>query len=145
MPGSAIDKDAVNVRQHFHKTAHQFDSIYSGKKSTVARALDRLLRWDMQKRLEMTIAGCQPAEGKRILDVGCGTGRFCLPLAQQGAAQVIGIDFAENMIAEAQRLSRAANLDRVCQFQCCDILDYQDDTKFDHVLAIGLFDYIKDG
>jgi SAM-dependent methyltransferase len=36
-------------------------------------------------------------EGKTILDIGCGTGVYTLPLAQR-ALQVVGLDFSEGMI-----------------------------------------------
>jgi len=145
MPGSSLDKDAHEVRAHFHKTAKQFDAIYNGRKSILAKWLDNLLRWDMYKRLEMTLDACKPIEGKQILDIGCGTGRFCIPLAQQGAGLVVGIDFAENMISEARKLSEGAGVGAICRYEFCDFLEFDEASKFDHVLAIGLFDYIKDG
>src|SRR5687768_6025171 len=39
---------------------------------------------------------------QRVLDVGCGTGRHALWLANAGA-NVTAIDFSEGMLAEAQR------------------------------------------
>jgi len=38
--------------------------------------------------------------GERVLDMGCGTGRFTVPLAQRGA-QVTGLDLSEAMLAVA--------------------------------------------
>ena len=40
--------------------------------------------------------------GDPILELGCGTGRVSIPLAQAGH-QVTGIDMAEDMLAEAER------------------------------------------
>jgi SAM-dependent methyltransferase len=45
------------------------------------------------------LAGAPPA---RILDVGCGSGRFAIPLAAQGY-DVVGIDTAPGMLAAARR------------------------------------------
>ena len=40
--------------------------------------------------------------GKRVLDLGCGYGWHCKFAAEQGAAQVLGIDLSERMIREAE-------------------------------------------
>ena len=49
---------------------------------------------------------CLSIKGARILDIGCGTGAFALPLALRGAS-VTALDISENMLqrltAEAQR------------------------------------------
>jgi ubiquinone/menaquinone biosynthesis C-methylase UbiE len=43
-----------------------------------------------------------PSEIRRVLDVGCGTGRFSTRLAQEFEAEVIGVDPAETMLAKAR-------------------------------------------
>ena len=40
-------------------------------------------------------------EGKRALDLGCGTGRWLAWLLAQGAASGVGVDFSANMLAVA--------------------------------------------
>jgi ubiquinone/menaquinone biosynthesis C-methylase UbiE len=40
--------------------------------------------------------------GKKVLDLGCGTGRHSLRLAAAGA-MVVGVDFSEGMLEEARR------------------------------------------
>ncbi|WP_066557272.1 bifunctional 2-polyprenyl-6-hydroxyphenol methylase/3-demethylubiquinol 3-O-methyltransferase UbiG [Croceicoccus bisphenolivorans] len=47
------------------------------------------------------VAGRKPLEGKRALDVGCGAGLLCEPLARLGAA-VTGVDAAHENIAAAR-------------------------------------------
>jgi 2-polyprenyl-3-methyl-5-hydroxy-6-metoxy-1,4-benzoquinol methylase len=39
--------------------------------------------------------------GKRVLDLGCGFGAFCRFASAGGAAEVVGIDLSEKMLAEA--------------------------------------------
>ncbi len=48
--------------------------------------------------------------GKRVLDVGCGTGRWSLHLARQGA-QVTGVDPCPEMLAKARRSAEDQGLD----------------------------------
>jgi ubiquinone/menaquinone biosynthesis C-methylase UbiE len=132
------------VQQHFQRGVDHFDSIYTGQKSSLGRRLDQWLRWDMTERLRLALDACHPLEGRSVLDAGCGTGRFCLPLAKAGAGQVVGIDFAPAMIARAQVLTREQGLDGVCRFLVTDIMAFRPPDPFDYVLAIGLFDYIQD-
>jgi len=139
-----MSQESEQVQRHFHRTAAEFDSIYSGKKSWLAKFLDKRFRWDMQARMEMTLEACQPVEGKTVIDLGCGTGRFCFPLAEQGAVKVVGIDFAASMIEEAIRLAGEKGLTDRCSFGCTDILDINTDEKYDFVIAIGLFDYFQE-
>lgn len=41
-------------------------------------------------------------QSRRVLDLGCGYGWFCRWAREQGAAQVLGIDVSENMLARAR-------------------------------------------
>ena len=50
------------------------------------------------------LAACGDVTGKRILDSGCGEGRFCRMLASRGAKRVLGIDACAPMIAAAREL-----------------------------------------
>ncbi len=43
--------------------------------------------------------------GKRVVDLGCGFGWFCRWAAEQSAADVLGLDLSENMLARARRES----------------------------------------
>lgn len=42
-------------------------------------------------------------EGRKVLDLACGTGYYSRLLKQWGAAEVMGVDVSEAMIAEARR------------------------------------------
>lgn len=42
-------------------------------------------------------------KGKRVLDLGCGFGATCKKNAEMGAAEVVGIDLSERMLAVAER------------------------------------------
>jgi ubiquinone/menaquinone biosynthesis C-methylase UbiE len=131
------------VREHFHQTAAEFDSIYSGAKGPLRRWLDRLLRWDMYERFRRTVAECSEP-GLAVLDVGCGTGRFSVAAAKAGAREVVGLDFAENMLEIARQLAEKEGVVEQCRFLDADFMDQKFDRQFDLTLAIGLFDYVAD-
>lgn len=54
-------------------------------------------------------------QGKTVLDLGCGYGWHCAFAARQGAAQVLGLDLSQKMIAEAKKRNAADQIAyRVC-------------------------------
>lgn len=54
---------------------------------------------------------------RRVVDLGCGYGWFCRWARQQGAAQILGIDVSEKMLARA----RAAASDPAIDYRCADM------------------------
>jgi magnesium protoporphyrin O-methyltransferase len=139
-----MNPEIDRVRRYFERTAERFDSIYTGRKSAFSRKLDQWLRWDMQERMKLTLQACRPIEGKTVLDAGCGTGRFCFPLAQSGAGRVVGVDFAPSMIERARVTASELKLEDCCEFICADLMQLSIEETFDYVIAVGLFDYIRE-
>lgn len=76
-------------------------------------------------------ASSSPLKGLRILDVGCGGGLLCEPLARLGA-NVTGIDPIEENISVAK--NHADAMDLSIDYRACTIEDLTKD--------IGLFDVI---
>jgi len=132
------------VTKHFDMTAGEFDSIYTGAgKGFLGRLLDRALRQDMYDRFRLAIEACGDAKGRTVLEVGCGTGRFVIALAERGA-HVVGLDPAPAMLAIASDLARKQGVAERCEFVEGDLDHYETDRRFDFVLGIGLFDYLAD-
>ena len=133
------------VRDHFHEDAERFDAIYGEKKSLFHRFIDNYWRGVVQKRLELNVEKLAPLAGKKILDVGCGSGRFCIAFAQSGATKVIGIDFAPAMIEIAKKLANEAGVGDVCEFIVGGFPDAIDEREapFDACTGNGFFDYIE--
>jgi SAM-dependent methyltransferase len=50
-------------------------------------------------------------QGKQIIDLGCGYGWFCRWAQQQGAAQVLGLDVSEKMLARAREMTEGSEID----------------------------------
>jgi ubiquinone/menaquinone biosynthesis C-methylase UbiE len=146
MARSTTDNVGEKVRIHFDDDAERFDSIYRSKKGFVARFIDDFWRGVVQKRLEINIEKLQPIRGKRILDVGCGSGRFCLAFAKEGASKVVGVDFAKLMIDIAEELAKEQDVSDICEFRVGAFPDIMDDSdgRFDASTANGFFDYIED-
>ena len=140
-----MKKDNITqVAQYWNRIAPHFDDIYTGRKSAIARVLDRCLRNDMFRRFDWVMETSGDLLGAKICDVGCGSGRFVTALAKKGAAQVTGVDIAPNMLAMARKLSAEKEVAGVCRFIQSDVLDWRTEDQFDLVIAIGFWDYITD-
>jgi SAM-dependent methyltransferase len=77
---------------------------------------------------EYVLAGCADVRGKRVLDCGCGEGRFCRKLLGLGASYVLGVDSCEPMIEAALEL-RSEGDDYV--LADAQDLGFLDDRSFD--------------
>ncbi len=64
-------------------------------------------KWD---RLAHAI---DPLEGRRVLDVGCGSGYHCWRMKGAGAAEVIGIDPTPLFVLQFKAIQRYLNIDTV--------------------------------
>jgi predicted RNA methylase len=132
------------VAKYWNDVAHDFDSIYTGQKSGVARAMDRWLRRDMYQRFDWVMRKSGDVRGKTIADVGCGSGRFVAELAKRGASRLVGIDVAPNMLDLARKLVKQEGVADRCEFVHTDVLNWTRDDVFDETIAIGFWDYIAD-
>ena len=133
------------VRDHFHDDAERFDAIYGEKKGLIQQFIDDYWRGVVQKRLELNVEKLQPFAGKKILDVGCGSGRFCIAFAQNGAEKVIGVDFARGMIEIADKLATEAGVADRCEFVVGGFPEAIDESEgpFDACTGNGFFDYVE--
>jgi 2-polyprenyl-3-methyl-5-hydroxy-6-metoxy-1,4-benzoquinol methylase len=98
----------------------------------------------MRLRYEKSIEGCEPVQGKSVLDIGCGPGHYSITLAQRGASRVVGIDFAEGMLKLATEHARKAGVGDRCTFKVADFYQYPADEMFDYVIVMGFMDYMPD-
>ena len=81
--------------------------------------------------------------GTRVLDVGCGVGRWSLMLASRGAL-VTGVDLSGAMIAAAERRATAAGVSHRCRFLVQDAATLAAGGAFDVVLAVTMLQHILD-
>jgi len=79
--------------------------------------------------------------GFRVLDLGCGAGQLTLHLAEAGAAEVVGIDLSERMLADAQRLRSHPNV--TYRRAAMEDLDFPPD-RFELVVSSLAFHYVAE-
>ena len=89
-----------------------------------------------------TTALIPDVNGKRVLDAGCGTGRYTEWLLDQEATAVVGVDVSEEMLERAtERLGERA------EFRKASLgapLDFATDDEFDGVVSSLVLDYVED-
>jgi 2-polyprenyl-3-methyl-5-hydroxy-6-metoxy-1,4-benzoquinol methylase len=128
----------------FDGYAKDFNAIYGNDNTLINAVVNKMFRQSMVLRYEKSIAGCQPIQGKTVIDIGCGPGHYSVALAEQGAARVLGVDFAPGMIDIARRQAERANVTDRCTFTLGDFLDVTGDEKFDYAIVMGFMDYVED-
>ena len=134
---------AEAVRRHFDGEAARFDAIYDTEKGVAQRCLDALFRGVVRQRFALTFARCGEVAGQRVLDVGCGSGRYAVEFARRGA-RVTGLDMAPAMLDMARAAAAEAGVGGRCRFEAGDFLQWPAPHGFDICLGIGLFDYVSE-
>ncbi|KKW19671.1 MAG: 2-polyprenyl-3-methyl-5-hydroxy-6-metoxy-1, 4-benzoquinol methylase [Parcubacteria group bacterium GW2011_GWA2_51_10] len=79
-------------------------------------------------------------KGKRVLDVGCGTGLFVFEVAKRGA-KTVGVDYSSEAIVVAKKDHTSPNI----EFRCENIFRSKTlKEKFDVVVSLGTLEHLDD-
>ncbi len=120
---------------------YQADNVaeeYDDKRfSRGGRLIDR-----REKRALLEAVG--PVEGREVLEIACGTGRFTTMLARRGA-DVVGLDISAAMLQQGREKARRAGVEERLEFLRGDAgrLPFPDD-HFDTVVAMRFFHLADD-
>jgi len=137
-------EDSAAVRDYFEGEGLSFDTLYGGRRNVFMRWLDRNFRADIAERFRLTFDAFGDLTGKKVLDVGCGSGPYVVEALARGAARVVGVDVSANMLGLARRrVADLGALDRVELVQG-DFAAWAPKEKFDAVIVMGVMDYVED-
>ncbi len=85
-----------------------------------------------------------PADGCRVLELGCGPGGNLMPLAELlPGSEFVGVDLSSSQIARARTDAAAIGVTNV-RFEAMDIRDVPDWGPFDYVICHGVFSWVPD-
>ncbi|AWI82264.1 bifunctional 3-demethylubiquinol 3-O-methyltransferase/2-polyprenyl-6-hydroxyphenol methylase [Alloyangia pacifica] len=88
------------------------------------------------------LATPRPFEGLRILDIGCGGGLLCEPMARLGA-EIVGVDAAERNIPVARTHAEQSGLEIDYRFSTAEALAEAGE-QFDVVLNMEVVEHVAD-
>jgi ubiquinone/menaquinone biosynthesis C-methylase UbiE len=130
-----------DVERYFTERARTFDRLYD--LPPLESAVNHILRRAVYQRFELTFKHAGDLRGKRVLDIGCGSGRYAVEFGRRGASEVVGVDFAEDMLVLARQYAEASQVSDRVHFERADFTTFSSPTGFDVAIAIGFFDYIE--
>ena len=132
------------VRRRFERDAQSFDAIYRLERSPFWRWVNTTFRKAVFERYTITFEEAGDVTGKKILDVGCGSGVYAVDFARRGARRVVGIDLSNNMLQLARQEAEQHRVADRCEFIQADFLELDLEDRFDISIAMGVFDYVPD-
>jgi SAM-dependent methyltransferase len=101
---------------------------------------NRAIDWEQRLALDPWL---HVQQGTRVLDVGCGVGRWSRFLAARGAV-VLGVDLSSTMIAQARRRAMMDGVAERCRFAVADLVHLDLGEQFDMVLGVTILQHILD-
>jgi len=142
---TTLTNEVQDVKKFFHGYAADFDSIYGHSKSrgSFDKMMDKLFRKSMLLRFNETVQETSKPSVQTILDIGCGSGVYCVEFLKQGKT-VTGLDMAEGMLKIAAEKTAAFKDPGKISFILSGYMEYEFNQKFDASVLMGFFDYIKE-
>jgi len=117
-------------RFDFDLVANRYDSWYAGRRGAMYDRLEKKLITDFLPA---------KAEGKKLLEVGCGTGHWSRFFSEYGF-EVIGVDVSERMINISENKNIPNASFRIGDGHCLSF----EDGIFDMTAAITTLEFVRD-
>jgi 2-polyprenyl-6-hydroxyphenyl methylase/3-demethylubiquinone-9 3-methyltransferase len=101
------------------------------------------IRDETARRFDRDVKQPRPFEGLRLLDIGCGGGLLCEPMARLGF-QVTGVDASARNIGVARAHAEQQGLDIDYRADTAEALLAQGEPAFDVVLNMEVIEHVAD-
>lgn len=131
-------------QDYWNARAERYASVGAGLAAVCSFGMpeyhNQYIHWQQAHALQPWLE--MPA-GARVLEIGCGVGRWTRRLARTGA-NVVGFDLSARMIADARRRAEADGVAANCRFFVSDVADFSIDRTFDRILGVTVLQHILD-
>lgn len=129
------------MTHYWNKEIEKFDKIYEDKKNILERFIDIYRKDVILERANIVFKFAEKLnKNSAIVDLGCGTGRQSVQLAQMGF-KVHGFDISERAIELAKLQVKDKEIS--VTFEQCDIVN-KEYPQCDLIIGLGLMDYLTD-
>lgn len=140
--GAGLSSIEKSIRENYH-TGWRSENSYSKEKYELDLSAHLYRRLDQDRReIVPWLDNATILKGKRILEIGCGTGSSTIALAEQGT-QITGIDIDEGALLVARERAKVYGVDadfRVSNAQ--DISGTFHTAKFDLIIFFACLEHM---
>jgi SAM-dependent methyltransferase len=132
----SVGSYAAAPAHYWEQRARRFAARGAGLAAVCSYGMPELYNRAIQCSQRLALARhLRVPPGTRVLDVGCGVGRWSRLLAARGA-QVCGVDLSPTMVAIARERAAVSGLEQRCRFLVQDLCAL--DTGAQHELVLGV-------
>ena len=129
---------------YWEERARRFSGQGAGLKAVCSYGMPGFYNRAIDLSQRLALAGWLRLEpGTRVLDVGCGVGRWSRLLARRGA-QVTGIDVSPTMLREAGRRAQLDGVATRCRFLEADLATLELEQAFPFILGVTVLQHVVD-
>lgn len=139
----SFNKDAIayhyDVSNEFYALWLDEQMIYS---CAYFRRPDESLERAQLNKLEHICRKLRLEPGDRLLDIGCGWGALARYAAHNFGVEVVGITLSDRQYEYALEKNEQQSLNDRIEIRLQDYRDLQDDSAFDKVVSVGMFEHV---
>jgi cyclopropane-fatty-acyl-phospholipid synthase len=106
------------------------------------RRADDTLQIAQEQKLDHICRKLVLRPGERFLDIGCGWGALVMWAAERYKVRATGVTLSENQYRYARTKIREAGLDGTCEVRLLDYRDVPEDTPYDKIASVGMFEHV---
>lgn len=132
--------------QHHYDVGNEFYGLWLDRNRVYSCAYfqteEDALDAAQEQKLDHICRKLQLREGEQFLDIGCGWGALIIWASQRYGARSVGITLSDEQHAYATQRIKELGLQDRCEVRLMDYRDVPEDTPFDKIASVGMFEHV---